>query len=392
MTHPRRRGRGRSECADLGRVPAQNEGYFETSLADTIETSGQERHAQQAKPSPEPTPCTCGRVVVEHESVGERARPPSGNTGASVTSGDAEVGLHWLAGVSRLPVDTVLDVLHEVTGDSVEIMPRGRLGYATQYRMGDVVVLADGQGPQAEAMGVHVDLSGSVCDRLGLVGLVQLYGRLELEATRVDVAVDGCPFTVATVWDAWKADQVRTKVKLDPEATPDRPWRHGRRLESASGDTVYLGSPRAARMARIYDRRETGTRFELQIRHGAAAVVAADLLAGDFDGWPGRALGHVRAFVDFVDTSDSNSTRRELLPWWSAFIGHVERSRLRLCGVVVESMERVQTWVERQVAPTLALYRAVFGDGRLAAVLEGGVDRWRGRHRRLLASATGAAG
>src|SRR5690606_9853506 len=116
---------------------------------------------------------------------------------------------------------------------------------------------------------------------------------------------------------------------------------------SSSGDTAYLGARRAARRARVYDRRETGARFELQVRHRAAAAVAADVLDGEVgDGWALRVLGHLRAFVDFVVVEGANSTRRPLIEWWASFIGHVERSQVKLSRTVEESFKKVAEWLE----------------------------------------------
>ena len=168
--------------------------------------------------------------------MGHGARPPFGNTGASLT----EVGVHWLAGVSRLPTDTVLSVVEAVTGEGRSERPRGALGYARRFDVGRVVVLTEGQGPQSAAMGCHVEVTGEGCEELGLVGLVELYQELQLRGSRIDLAVDGCPFTPRQVWDEWTAGRVRTKVKLAAEAVAGREWRSGEWVSSASGDTAYL--------------------------------------------------------------------------------------------------------------------------------------------------------
>lgn len=312
--------------------------------------------------------------------MGQAASPPFGNTGASVT----EVGVHWLAGVSRLPAARVLSVVEAVTGEGRSERPRGALGYARRFEVGRVVVLTEGQGPQSGAMGCHVEVTGEGCEELGLAGLVELYQELQLRASRVDLAVDGCPFTPRQVWDEWTAGRVRTKVKLAADAIEGREWRSGDWISSASGDTAYLGSRRAARRVRVYDRRETGTRLELQARGHAASVIAADVLDGEVgDGWARRVLGHVRAFVDFVEVEDANASRRGLLDWWAEFVGDVERATVRLTGVVVDSFGRVAEWVERQVAPMLAVIQERRGDSAVVALLLRGKRRWGPRHARL---------
>ena len=323
------------------------------------------------------------------DDVSEEGRggsvPPSGNTGASVTG---EVGVHWLAGVSLATESVVLDVVERVTGAGRERRPRGALGYSRRWRVGGVTVLAGGQGPYAASMGCHVEVSGEGCEELGLSGLVEIYQELGLRASRIDLAVDGCPFTPAQVWASWTAGQVRTKVKVASDAVEGREWRSGEWVSSSSGDTAYLGAGKAARRARVYDRRETGTRLELQMRHRAAAAVASDVLDGEVgEGWALRVLGHVRAFVDFVEVEGAHSSRRSLLPWWSAFVGHVERSKVKLCGEVVDTFEAAAAWIDHQVAPLLAVYESRLGADALRALVDRGRLRWRSRHTRLVMGA-----
>lgn len=304
-----------------------------------------------------------------------------------MTEGGAEgpelVGVHWLAGVTLAPVEAVLAAVAEVTGESVEVMPRGALGYATRYRVGHVTVLADGQGVQAAAMGCHVEVTGEGCEAVGFSGLRRLHDVLELRASRLDLAVDACPFTPAEVWGAWTAGAVRSKVKVSPDALPGREWRSGEWVSSSTGDTAYLGSKRAARRVRVYDRRATGTRLELQVRHNAAAVIAADVFGVVPEALPGVVLGHVRAFVDFVEGDDLNASRRPLAGWWAAFIGHVSRSRVRLGGVVVDTFEAAAAWLNHQVAPLLAVFEARLGTEAVESLLRRGRGRWAAKHLRL---------
>ena len=315
------------------------------------------------------------------------AMPPVGNTGAFVTTESGEVGVHWLAGVTMLAVETVLSVVGAVTGDEAMELPRSKW-YARRWQVGPVSVAAGGVTGDAESMGCHVEVSGSGCDVLGLAGIAAIYGELELRASRVDLAVDGCPFTPETVWTAWTAGQVRTRAKVARDALPGREWRSGEWITSATGDTAYLGGRQAARRVRVYNRRETGTRLELQARGKAAAAIAADVLPlVEVEGWGSVVLEHVRAFVDFVETETVNSSRRELLPWWSAFVGHVEKARVRFSGVVVDTLERVSEWLDGQVGPVLAVFAEVYGRAGMDGLLSRGRSRWRQRHTRLVRGA-----
>ena len=320
-------------------------------------------------------------------AVGE-VQPPLGNTGASVTTEEVqrgvEVGVHWLAGRSLVPSVAVLSAVSEIVGAGVQEMPRGNLGYRTQYRVGPVVVLMDGTGPQAESMGSHIEVTGSGCEELGYAKLRELWHVVQLRVSRVDLAVDGCPFTPEQVWAAWTAGDVRTKVKLAKDAKEGREWRSGEWIQSASGDTAMLGGKQAARRLRVYDRRETGTRLELQVRHGAADVVAAAVFSSPDEAVGPEVLSHVRSFVDFLEGEGENVTRRPLASWWSEFVGGVEKSRVRLTGVVVGTFVEAVEWIQTQVAPLLAVIRERLTETAFLEILDGGKKRWKKHHRRLL--------
>lgn len=331
--------------------------------------------------------------------------PPVGNTGASVTAEGPEVevgvGVHWLAGRSLVPSAAVLSAVSEIAGAGVEEMPRGNLGYRTQYRVGPVVVLTDGMGPQAETMGTHIEVTGAGCEELGYAKLRELWHVVQLRVSRVDLAVDGCPFTPEQVWAAWTAGDVRTKVKLAKDAKEGREWRSGEWIQSASGDTAMLGGKQAARRLRVYDRRETGTRLELQVRHGAADVVAAAVFSSPDEAVGSEVLSHVRSFVDFLEGEGENVTRRPLASWWLEFVGGVEKSRVRLTGEVTGTFLEAVEWIEKQVAPLLAVVASRLPRSTFLGILAAGQARWKEHHRRLLyegdrtvtvESASGASG
>lgn len=314
--------------------------------------------------------------------------PPVGNTGASVTAegseSEGQVGVHWLAGRSLVPSAAVLSAVSEVVGAGFELMPRGNLGYRTQYRVGPVVVLTDGTGPQSEEMGTHIEVTGSGCEELGYAKLRELWHVVQLRVSRVDLAVDGCPFTPEQVWAAWTAGDVRTKVKLAKDAKEGREWRSGEWIQSASGDTAMLGGRQAARRLRVYDRRETGTRLELQVRHKAADAIAAAVFSRPEDLVGSEVLSHVRSFVDFLEGEDENVTRRPLATWWAEFVGHVAKSRVRLTGEVMGTFDDAVEWIKKQVAPLLAVMSERLPWSTFVEILDDGQKRWKEHHRRLL--------
>ena len=311
--------------------------------------------------------------------------PPSGNTGVSVTSG-AWVGVHWLTGTTfTYAVGDVLSRLQDLTGIDPVAMPRGARGYRVVHRLGPVVVFSEGN----EDMGVSVEVEGEGCELLGFDGLTSLWADLDLRISRIDLAADGAPFTPAESWAAWTAGQVRTKVKASTRATAGREaWRSGAWMQNAEGDTATFGSPRSNRLVRVYDRRGT-TRVELQVRKEAAEAVASDVFLRPVEELPRAILGHIRAFVDFVDVeADSNIGRAPLLPFWDAFCGHVEKAQVRLTGSTLKTFEKVDQWIRRQVAPSFAVWMQRMGPAKVEELFRLGRSRWTRQHEQLATGLT----
>jgi phage replication initiation protein len=311
--------------------------------------------------------------------------PPVGDTGVEVTA-----GLHWYRGVTtQHDIGHVLDVVREVVGDEPVFIGSGRYGYTERWLVGQVQVM---EHPDRSDMGVLVEADGAACDALGAAGVARIALSLELRASRLDLALDGCGFTPAMVRDAWRAGDVRTRAKVPPNARADREWRTCHWHESVEGDTFTMGSRGSQQYARCYDRRGP-VRFELELKDETAARASEALMLriarGDA-GVPGLMLGLVRRFVDFVDAaSDSNASRRALLPWWASFLGGVERATLTLARAAVRTVEDVRAWVEGQVAPSLAVVSEACGISEVFRILRAGRQRWRPRHRAVLGGATG---
>lgn len=279
-----------------------------------------------------------------------------------------------------MPLGEVLGALAGRLRESVVVMERGSYGYSEGYLVGAVRVLASESRPD---MGVCIDVTGEGCEQLGLRVLAELRAFLGLKVTRLDVALDECPFTPADLRDAWQSGLVRTRAKVPVDARPDRQWRSCSWRSDAKGDMFTMGARSSTQYARCYDERGF-TRFELELKGRAAEVAAGRLLGSDLDGFAVEALGWVRRFVDFVEPDDGNVSRRSLLPFWEAFCGLVPRAKVTLEGVLVRTVADVKAWVESQVAPSLALVAAAFGAEEVTRLVKVGRDRWRGRHRALL--------
>lgn len=328
--------------------------------------------------------------AVEVDQAG--SLPPGSKTGVEVT-GAVAAAVHWLTGTvlpdgdsGVVDVDRVLGFLADDLGESVELLDRGAMGYSEGFRVGPVRVMSSESRPD---MGVLVLMDGECCEELGLGRIAAVHSGLGLRVSRLDLAFDGVPFTPEMVRDAWRGDQVRTRAKVPRDARPDRQWRTSDWRENAQGDTFSMGSRTSSQFARVYDRRDTGTRFELELKGETAAVAAAGLLAlvnvGESERFGAEAVGWVRRFVDFVDpTSDTNVSRQTLLPWWESFICGAEKAQVSLGAAVTRTVEETRQWVIRQVGPALGLLLAALGADELVQIADQGKQRWRGRHRAAL--------
>jgi hypothetical protein len=159
--------------------------------------------------------------------------------------------------------------------------------------------------------------------------------------------------------------------------------------------TTYLGSPKSAAMIRVYDkeaesgRSGAGVRWELQVRGGhAGRFVAGAVAAGDRLG--SHVLACIRGLIDFRDrTGQERGDRAPLLDWWEAIVA--DAGRVPLSGPIrVDSLEKRGAWVERQVAPTLALLYFAFGADWLNHLLRSGEERLTEGERRLLTARSAA--
>ena len=323
-------------------------------------------------------PSRCARVPTAAEAG--VSSPPACDTGAEVTTAN-----HWLRGTSDLGFDTVLSWLTGFLNESVVVLDRGMMGYSNAYLVGSVKVL---EHPGRPDMGVCVDISGSACEELGLSRLASIFWGLNLRVSRLDLALDNCPFAPALLRDEWQADRVRTRCKIPEKARDDRQWRSCGWHESPTGDTFEMGSRDSSQFARCYDSRGF-TRFELELKGKAAHAAALELfpLVEDPAEFMQGSLGWVRRFVDFVDpASDENASRRTLLPFWEEFIQMALKARVTLEPQVVRTAEDALRWLKRQVAPVLAVVESVYSWDEVAELVGQGRQRWRSRHLQMVGS------
>jgi hypothetical protein len=294
-------------------------------------------------------------------------------------------GVHWYRGTTALMDHVeVLSTLTDAWGTEVVPLGHGRHGYQDGYQVGEVFVW---HHPERSDMGVCVEVPGQACELLGGTEVAWIHRTLGLRAARLDVALDGVPFTPADLREAWEAGDVRTRAKVPKDAREDRRWRKSKWESNNEGDTFTMGSRTSTQFARCYDRRGP-VRLELEWKHATAARVADEVLGAIWDESPdvtARVLGWVRRFVDFVDASSSaHASRRALLGWWAAFVGDAQVAAFRLAPTAARTVEAVRDWFELQMAATLAVIREAFGESEVRRLLHQGKKRWRSKHRAVL--------
>jgi DNA relaxase NicK len=298
--------------------------------------------------------------------------PPT-NRGAFVTN-EAEdalrVRIDYLTVVSEEGNwEPWVELLVQLTdGAEVEVRP-GRYHYASCYRVAGLIdVLTVPTQPGMPA--VCVEARGEGCAWLGIGKLAVLEERAD-RLTRLDLAVDGAPFSPADMHAAFERGDIRTRA-LSAE------WhtRYGR----GRGKTFELGTRHASRQLVAYDRRGE-TRVELRLR-GERADLAREVLrdpAGLLEG----TLGLIRDTADFVDRSSAtNIGRAVLLDWWDSFVGAFARIGQVITQRTAPSVERRIAWLRQSVLPTLAAINRG-GTFDLEHELRTAWDRAKNRHRAL---------
>lgn len=301
-----------------------------------------------------------------------------------------QVSVHWLRAVTWEPVDALLGKLAAALNESVVVRDGGYHAYSMTYQLGPVKLW---HNPDRPDMGACIEVTGEACEELGRDGLLAIWDAAEWRASRIDLAADHCPFTPAQVRDAWVAGDVDTRVKaLDPEgkrrAAPGREgWRRCEWVQQPDGDLFGMGSRASGQYARVYDSRGF-TRFELELKkttaHAAGPIVMEALRVGG-ETFCHVVSGLIERFVRFVDrAADSTVTRCPPLEWWARFVTGVGKARLNLGARVVRTIEEIDRWLVRQVAPTLAVFAEVVGLKGLQTVVQAGRERWGPRHEDTL--------
>jgi len=264
-----------------------------------------------------------------------------------------------------------------VVGDCVEV-ERGMLGYERQkVGPGGSRILWSVRRPE-----VHVVLPGDWCGALseehmrGLLLWVNTMGKV----SRCDLAGDDWRRLVLPV-------DVREAVRRGELVSHarSRQW-----LEEMGTDqgTAYFGAPSSRQRVRVYDKTEESggaidaVRWELQLRDEAGESVVPQLVRGNWgEVWASRLV----QLVDFRDRSAKLLVNRcPRVRWFEGIVGNAEKATVYEARPVV-SGEKVDSWLHRQVAPSLAAMMMRSGGdlGYVENLMEDGKKRQKTKHRLL---------
>jgi phage replication initiation protein len=282
----------------------------------------------------------------------------------------------------------------------------GGLGYKKCKRFGSISIFYDGR----EDMGIHLQMKGQGCREYELLEKStwkELFVDCLLHKakfTRVDIAIDdfgnekGKPY--------FKIPSLIRKIKNGELVSK---FKRARRIEDieietgeGKGVTIHYGSGQSRIQVRMYEKNhereskgfkleeglEVWNRTEIQARNERAQGIVQHIVDRE-DGE--ESIGQVvrailKEYIDFkVKGTDSNRSRWDTAPFWNKFLGDVKG--LKLTEVAPDrTVERTYTWVDNQVAPSLAiLYEAFNGDmSKIEDMISSGKGRLKERDYKMI--------
>lgn len=271
---------------------------------------------------------------------------------------DLVFSLDWLSLTVWLPLDALKEWLHYfVDLDTLEFSGHGGIGFAQLYwgKHGFQVYALPVNVKEGDKTYCSLRFPGECLRAVGLDSLVRFYDGLvrqgvRTNCTRFDVAFDTQAFSVQDVIGA------RDAKLLDCRANVFREIRETQG-EELTGHTIYFGSRSSEAMLRIYYKTdghsfgdEPFTRVELELKGERASFHFMELMAAPMADWGRVAGAWLNAFIQ-VGTD-----------WWAAFVAGFKAFWLRISRAPA-TLERMGTWLRRQVAPTLACYLAAMTAG-----------------------------
>ena len=194
---------------------------------------------------------------------------------------------------------------------------------------------------------------------------------LRWNTTRCDLACDTQGFGVSEVVAAYHAGLVKT---------PARDWEE--KTNSKNGHTFYIGSRDSERLLRVYRKTdgfsfgdEAFTRVELELKDKRAALSMRLLMDVALLERPKLAAGLI---LDYVNIEAD---------WWAQMMAGIEAAWV-IIRRRVPTIKTALAWIDKQVAPTLAVVALALTGGDVAQtealvgrLLEAGRKRLKKHHR-----------
>jgi phage replication initiation protein len=296
----------------------------------------------------------------------------------------------WLEGtIHTVHYQAALDSVKELLGEMQEL-PYGQHGYSH-----GAIVVGSGRvywHPERSDMGVHISLPPTAMANVGkhpVELLIDLFN-LGVEFTRIDLA----------------GDDLKGILNLDTISEFTRSRRYVSRWHdwsyndnSEGGRTYYYGSPTSESRLCIYDKAAERSaagqlfvghwiRVELRLK-GKRAQKAAEYIVSHPDDWQPWAAGLIKGYLDFkIPSTDANKSRQESAPWWDEFLGFAVKERITF-SVDVRTIEDIQEWLDRQLAPSLCALQTVVGAEKVSAMIASNAHRMKPKHHAMIDLARG---
>lgn len=253
-------------------------------------------------------------------------------------------------------LDIVLKILKQNKED-FESLEKGGLGYKRQIYNNNIRIYFEGM----KGMGICASISGKGCRYMEAQGqnLWKLIFRLARSAriniTRIDLALDT---------DIKLINKVRTSVDKKKYISKSRNISYiCKSLENETRtETVYIGSRSSELMIRLYDKAVeqkvdgiNWERWEIVLKKKKIKEVIPYLENNISQTFRDILYTYFRP----LQSIDSNKSRSKICKWYLDFLGVVKKISL-YSDPKEKTIEDKWLWLEKQVAPTMALLSEAF--------------------------------
>lgn len=263
-------------------------------------------------------------------------------------------------------LNTVLKILNQQKED-FERLDKGGLGYKRQIINNNIRVYFEG----LPGMGICVSVSGKGCRYLEAQGtdiwrlIFRLARSAKINITRIDLALDT---------DIKLINKIRKSVDNKKYISKSRNISYiCKSLENSTRtETIYIGSRSSELMIRLYDKAVEQKlddvdweRWEIVLKKRKIKEVIP-LLERDISQTFRNIL---YTYFRPITSIESNKSRSKVSKWYLDFLGEVKKISLYI-DPKEKTIEDKWLWLEKQVAPTMALLSEAFENtdflGRLA--------------------------